>query len=39
MGAASDSFYVSELSGGKVLDPGRCRAIEAALRAAIAKLG
>ena len=39
MGAANDSFYVSELSGGKVLDPGRCRAIEAGLRTAIAKLG
>jgi [protein-PII] uridylyltransferase len=39
MGVASDTFYVSELSRGKVLDPGRWRAIEACLRAAIAKLG
>jgi [protein-PII] uridylyltransferase len=34
-GAALDSFYVRELSGGKVLDPDRHRAIERNLRRAI----
>jgi len=35
-GAALDSFYVSELSGGKVLDPHRQKHIERELRRAIA---
>jgi [protein-PII] uridylyltransferase len=34
-GAAIDSFYVRELSGGKVLEPERHRAIENKLRQAI----
>ncbi len=37
-GAALDSFYVRELSGGKVLDPNRHRAIENQLRHAIHSL-
>jgi [protein-PII] uridylyltransferase len=37
-GAAIDSFYVRELSGGKVLDPERQRAIEEELRHAIHSL-
>jgi [protein-PII] uridylyltransferase len=38
MGVAGDTFYVSELNGQKVLDASRRWEIEAALRAAIAKL-
>jgi [protein-PII] uridylyltransferase len=37
-GAAIDSFYVRELSGGKVLEPEQQRAIEQALRHAIHSL-
>ena len=37
-GAAIDSFYVRELSGGKVLEPERQRAIESQLRQAIRNL-
>jgi [protein-PII] uridylyltransferase len=38
-GAASDTFYVSELDGSRIQRPERRRAIEAHLRAAIARLG
>jgi [protein-PII] uridylyltransferase len=37
-GAAIDSFYVRELTGGKVLNPDRHHAIEHQLRQAIHKL-
>jgi [protein-PII] uridylyltransferase len=37
-GAAIDSFYVSEESGGKILLPERQKAIERKLRAAIKSL-
>jgi len=37
-GAAMDTFYVGELDGRKITDPGRQRAIEFALRTAIAHL-
>ena len=37
-GAAIDSFYVRELSGGKILNPERHRAIEQHLRQAVQKL-
>ena len=38
-GAAIDSFYVSEVFGGKILDPERQRNIERKLRQAIHSLG
>ena len=38
-GAASDTFYVSELDGSKIQRPERRRAVETHLRAAIARLG
>ena len=37
-GAAIDSFYVSEMEGGKIVEPDRQEAIEAHLRAALAPM-
>jgi [protein-PII] uridylyltransferase len=38
MGAASDTFYVSELGGARITNPARQRSIENGLRAAILRL-
>ncbi|MFM2081410.1 MAG: hypothetical protein RL380_101, partial [Verrucomicrobiota bacterium] len=38
-GAAMDTFYVSETSGGKILDPARQKKVQLALTAAIGALG